>query len=182
MIYLCDISNLSIDKHEFKSLESYVGHLLLKYALRKRCVNLEECIIKYNENGKPYIKDINFHYNISHSKNLVCLIISDNECGIDIQYYDNNRNFDKIVDKYFTNNHKENYYKLDNDDRNKFFYQIWVQIEAHIKMLGSNMIKAKELKYPEYKVLSLKDKLSNSYYLASSKEEDVVTISYNDLI
>mgnify|MGYP003510654450 CR=1 FL=1 len=43
---------------------------------------------KLNNNGKPFIDGI--YVNISHSKDLVSVIISDTECGIDIQYVNNN--------------------------------------------------------------------------------------------
>lgn len=182
MIYICDISNLEIEKENYKSKESKVGHLLLKYALKNEGINLNDYNLSYNLNGKPYIKDINYHFNISHSNNLVCLIIDDNECAVDIEIYDCNRNFDKIVNKYFNINDKEIYYSLDLDERNNFFYSIWVQIETHVKFLGLNMINAKNLEYQKYPFKIISDKLNNIYYLSSNKEKELVTILYTDLI
>ena len=182
MIYICDISNLEIEKENYKSKESKVGYLLLKYALKEKGLDLKKYDISYNINGKPYIKDINYHFNISHSNNLVCLIIDDNECGIDIEMYDETRNFDKIVNKYFNDIDKETYYNLDLNKRNNFFYSIWVQIETHIKLLGLNMINAKNLEYQKYPFKIISDKLNNIYYLSSNKEKELVTILYTNLI
>ena len=182
MIYLCDISNIEIDKLNYKSVESYVGHLLLKYAFNIVGINLDRHEITYNENGKPYIKDIKYHFNISHSKNLISLIISDKECGIDIQIFDGTRNFDKIVDKYFSIDDKNVYYNLQGENRKKFFYTIWVQIETHVKKLGSNLMMAKGLEYKNFNVRNLKDRESNQYYLSSTINENIIEVNYNDLI
>ncbi|MGL4597759.1 MAG: 4'-phosphopantetheinyl transferase family protein [Bacteroidia bacterium] len=42
--------------------------------------------IKYDENGKPFLSVTNKHLSISHSKNLIALIIDHNPVGIDIEH------------------------------------------------------------------------------------------------
>lgn len=183
MIYLCDISNIDIEKKEYKSSASFVGRLLLKYALLQRGINLDEYNISYNPNGKPYINEIKYYFNISHSCNLVCVVIDENECGIDIEFVDSSRNFNKIVDTYFNNLDKETYNQLNDLKKVNFFYNVWVQIETHIKKLGLNILNAKNLDYDRYVLINIKDKCGLNYFLATSTNEtEINIIEFNNLL
>ena len=46
---------------------------------------LQNCDIFYEKAGKPYIKDSDFHFNISHSGKLAAIAFSDRPLGFDIQ-------------------------------------------------------------------------------------------------
>ena len=46
---------------------------------------LNTTIFKYNEYNKPYFKNCPIYFNISHCENMIALIISNKEVGIDIE-------------------------------------------------------------------------------------------------
>ncbi len=50
--------------------------------------NIDEFNILYTDNGKPYL-DNDVYLSISHDKDLVVVVLSNVEVGIDIQYYKN---------------------------------------------------------------------------------------------
>lgn len=70
---------ISIFNLKNKSNETICGRVLL---LELTNANDE---ITYNENGKPYFKNSNTYFSISHSGDYVICAISKNEIGIDIQ-------------------------------------------------------------------------------------------------
>ena len=84
--------------------------------------------IFYNEYGKPYIKNNPIYFNISHSGDYIVIIISDRECGIDIEKIrDINNN---IIDKVCLDKEKE----LIIDS--KSFTLMWTKKEAYSKYKG----------------------------------------------
>ena len=84
--------------------------------------------IFYNEYGKPYIKNNPIYFNISHSGDYIVIIISNRECGIDIEKIRQIRN--NVVNKICLDTEK----KLIVDD--KSFTLIWTMKEAYSKYNG----------------------------------------------
>ena len=84
--------------------------------------------IFYNEYGKPYIKNNPLYFNISHSSDYIVIIISDRECGIDIEKIRpiNNNIIDRVcLDK-----------EIDMIIDDKSFTKIWTMKEAYSKYKG----------------------------------------------
>lgn len=88
--------------------------------------NLEICT---DENGKPYFKKHpDFHFNISHSEDIIAVAMSSAPVGVDIEKLrDVNP---KIAERHFTE--KEKSYVKTNAD---FFY-VWTRKEAYLKKTG----------------------------------------------
>lgn len=84
--------------------------------------------IFYNEYGKPYIKNNPIYFNISHSNDYIVIIISDRECGIDIEKI-RPVNYN-IIDKMCLDKEKQ----LIKDD--KSFTLMWTKKEAYSKYKG----------------------------------------------
>lgn len=129
-------------------------------------ISLDNERLYYNEHGKPYLSNRDLYFNISHSNNLIAIIISDIECGIDIEYLDENREINKIVKKImndeelllFNNSNKKIYY----------FYEIWTKKEAYFKMIGTG-IELKKLN-DSINIKNIQSKIINNdnekYYLS----------------
>ena len=100
--------------------------------------NITKYEIIKNQFGKKFLKNINLFFNISHSKDLIVLIIDTEAVGIDIEFHNHERRFEKLVDHYFFDNEKEEY-KISNDKIN-YFYHIWTSREAYVKMLGTGIV------------------------------------------
>lgn len=92
--------------------------------LLKKMVN-NNIELYYNDNGKPYLKDSNIYFNISHSFNRVICVISDKEIGIDIEKI---RDVDSSVKK-----------ELKIKGNNIDFFKEWTRREAFIKKEGKSL-------------------------------------------
>lgn len=101
----------------------------------KENYNIDKYELIYNEYGKPFLKDNNLFFNISHDNNLVVIAISDKNIGIDIEYLTYNR---FVLKKCF--NEKEQHKINDKVNKEKEFTKIWVMKEAYVKMKGTGII------------------------------------------
>ena len=128
-IYYCDISNvllddinLSIISNErinktnkinlnLKKIQSLTSYLLLRYAFKNINVNLNEYEFSYI-NNKPFIKDLPYHFNITHSNNIVAVIISDSEVGIDCEKIDITKNLDLLINYVLSIEELKEFYAL----------------------------------------------------------------------
>ena len=98
---------------------------ILKYSYRDtygRNINIAK--IHKGEYGKPYY-DNNFYYNISHSKNFLCIATDENEIGIDIE---ESRSVNSNLSKRILAKDED---VIDEDILNN-----WVIKEAYSKYLG----------------------------------------------
>lgn len=96
----------------------------LKKVLKKYHIEYD---IFYNEYGKPYLKNNELYFNISHSKDYTVLVTSDKEIGVDIQYLTYN---EKTRDRICTEEER----KIAINELE--FTKIWAKKEAYIKKIG----------------------------------------------
>jgi len=95
--------------------------------------------IEYSPNGKPFIRDWNFRFNISHTDGCLFIAFSDGEVGIDAEVI---RPFDRrIAEKYFSE--KELAFVAASQDKNEAFTRIWTRKEAYVKYTGKGIGKGR---------------------------------------
>ena len=87
--------------------------------------------------GKPHFKESDIKFNISHEDNLVAIIVSKKECGIDLTRKVNNL---ELANKILSFEEKEQYDAC--DDKEAFIAQKWAMKEAYSKMTGTGMNQA----------------------------------------
>ncbi len=129
-----DYTSISSPKQR-RDHEHKLAYSLLDEMLKEE--GLFEYEILRTENGKPYLKGLSLHFNISHTDGLVAVCISDSPVGIDCELA--TREFPRA--KEFANR-----YFLENElcflDKNGYslscFYEIWTRKEAMIKKDGLN--------------------------------------------
>ena len=93
----------------------------------------------YGRNGKPYLRDYPFYFNLSHSGEYVFCAISDHEVGVDIQKL-GPVDEERIAGRFFTE--EECQILADCSDfieRRKLFYRMWVRKEAYGKLTGEGI-------------------------------------------
>ncbi len=88
--------------------------------------NIKDEII-YNEYGKPYLKNNEVYFNISHSGIYTVLVICSNEVGVDIEKI---AMHEKVIAKVCTDEEK----KLIKNAED--FTKVWVKKESYVKFLG----------------------------------------------
>ncbi|HPX83487.1 MAG TPA: 4'-phosphopantetheinyl transferase superfamily protein [Bacilli bacterium] len=123
---------------------------------------------KYNKYKKPYL-NLPVYFNISHSYDLIALVISKYEVGIDIEKVQTRK--EKLADKIFSEEEMKEYQENKSDS---YLIKKWTEKEAYFKLLGTGLI-LNELKqdYSRY---------VKSYKLEDNKELYYLSIATNETI
>ena len=100
----------------------------------KNELNITNYELTFNKYNKPYLKDSNIYFNISHDKNTTILVISDKEIGVDIEYYTYK---ESVMKKYY--NEFEQQEIINSNNKEYEFTRIWVMKEAFVKMKGQGI-------------------------------------------
>lgn len=122
-----------VDKLKFindKKL-SILSEIVLKKALTDLKIK-SDIELTYNQYQKPYLKNNEIYFNISHSGEYVICAISNDEVGCDIELI---KDIDmKIANKFFNDNE----YKaiINSNSQLDTFYRIWTLKESFMKNLG----------------------------------------------
>ena len=106
-----------------------ISALLLNDILKYYGLSTSDII--YNEYGKPYLKNNEICFNISHSGDYVVCAVSKNEIGVDIQEI--RKVNDLIVQKKYTE--EEQKYVTDNVT----FTKVWTLKESYVKAIGKGL-------------------------------------------
>lgn len=113
--------------------------LLAKFYVKKIAAKFLNATIntldfEKTSNGKPFLKNYpDFHFNISHSNNLIAIAIDNSQIGIDIEKI---REVNlKLANRHFC----ENEINFINSNNERFF-EIWTKKEAYLKQTGKGII------------------------------------------
>ena len=149
-----------------KQAESIGAGLLLQLAVREALIKQETAAIKdtirsisltqlldilenyganplsleyiYSERGKPYLKNVPFYFNLSHSGEFILCVISEQEVGADIQWRKPQAQ-ERLVERFFSKEEKEMYTVMSEAERHAFFYRMWARKEAYGKLTGEGI-------------------------------------------
>lgn len=118
---------------KFKSIhEQYLKLKGWEYILKK---GIHESEISFGEKGKPYLKNSQFHFNISNSKKVVVVAIGEFELGVDVEIIKKPRT--NIFSRVFTAN--EIQYINTSKDASVAFTSLWTRKEAVVKLFGGGI-------------------------------------------
>lgn len=165
------INTLCDDNEKRRSI---LGEILLINLLKEQNIDYKEIKFEKNKDGKPFIKNFNIFYSISHSNDYVICGISNKEIGIDIEKIHPLNN--KMLNSFCNKEEKE--YILA-DDKDKRFIEIFSLKEAYGKCygFGINHIKEVHFKIINNKIVSTDNKVSLTlkcdipYYIISIVEK-----------
>lgn len=117
-------------KSEQDRILGIAGELVLQYVLFKEYRICSPTIV-YGDYGKPYLKNIELYFNISHSGEIVVLGVSDSNIGVDTEYI---HKFDwSMLMRLFGPEEQKNII----DDSS--FIKYWTIKEAFVKYLGTGL-------------------------------------------
>ena len=100
----------------------------------------EKLYFQTNTSGKPSLANYdNLHFSISHSGNIVVIVLSEYQIGIDIQKIrnDKNNNISNIIKKYYFEEERNIIER--SKDKIHMFYKFWVLKESLIKAKGESL-------------------------------------------
>lgn len=123
----------------------YIASNWLRYKLLSRLmgVNIFELKFSHCKNGRPFLMNSPFDFNISHTRNYIAIAIAKQQrVGIDIQQIKKNTNFLAIAKQYFS---KQEYQFImshkSTERKERVFYWLWVHKESSIKLKGGSVFK-----------------------------------------
>lgn len=106
---------------------------LCRKAISDYCgIEQSKIIFEHTKAGKPFVKDLPVHFNVSHSGDMVVCAVSDCEIGIDIEKI--RKVNPRSADKFATESEKE--YISENENG---FFEIWTLKEAYFKCIGTGL-------------------------------------------
>lgn len=142
-------------KNEKNKKQTVAGEMLAKKMIANYLnIPLDKIVILEDENQKPYAENLNIHFNISHSDNMVICAISETAIGIDIEKL---RPFNLKVAKRVCSEEEliyifgfspaeNDFSKTDDTKILTRFFEIWTQKESIIKQSGKGMVDLKNAK------------------------------------
>lgn len=128
-------NKISLSDKDGKSKDvSLCGRVLLGYML-KREFDMDFFCYRYGENDKPYLKDEDIFFNISHSGNMVLCSVERREVGCDVQKLSEYK--PGIVGRFFTE--KEFALIEGCEDKSRIFTKLWALKESILKQKGTGI-------------------------------------------
>lgn len=126
-----DIKRYSALTSEERSL-----HWLCSRVLLRKMLNTSKFIdLRVDEFGKPYLNNIDQKLSISHSGKFVTVLLSNKDCGIDIQEID--PHIERVAKKFISEEEFEN---MDDEDRLEQIHVFWCAKEALYKFYGKRKL------------------------------------------
>jgi 4'-phosphopantetheinyl transferase len=111
-------------------------HILSHYT-KQSPVNVE---FTHNEYGKPFLKDSNIQFNMSHSHNMASFVVAlDCRVGIDIELHNDNLDVQELEDLVLTSKESKYLSNLKPKEKLTLFYDLWTKKEALIKATGQGL-------------------------------------------
>ena len=152
---------LSITNEEYFT-SSILGYLILVMEIKKYYGFYY--FPSFPEKGKPYDKELGLYFNISHSKDMISVIISKEDVGIDIEYY-----------RHISDNIKKKYFKKKLSDKKATIE--WTRLESALKLTGEGLSGINNLNMKKYKIKTIK---FPEYALSIAKNKKI--IDFKDII
>lgn len=115
------------------------SHKFLNEILKKEYL-ISNYEIVTNINGKPYLKNCSLFFNISNKKDMIGIVISNEEIGLDIEYIESLEIKNDSILKYFFTNREREYIK-----NNKDLLLTWTKKESYVKLLGGSLADCKDI-------------------------------------
>ncbi|WP_235299325.1 4'-phosphopantetheinyl transferase family protein [Portibacter marinus] len=172
-----------IDSEKFVLKKDRDLSIASKYMLKKLLSNylnqsLSSVKLYRDHNNKPYLKDTDLKFNLSHSNSAILVAITlQNSIGVDIE--DSSKIIDvfSIVNRYFSSFEIESLKNTDPDLQVKAFYNLWTRKEAFIKALGGGLsiplvsfgMESAEKNYPHFIHLDWNGENQNDWTIYSYK-------------
>ena len=132
-------------KHEAGRRQSLLAYRLLCQGLQKEYGIEESPTFQYNEHGKPFLggewtvergETSTIHFSLSHCREAVACVISEQPCGIDIESTDR-RVSDSIIR--YSMNDEEQTEIANAENSTQTFLHLWTRKEAVLKLIGTGI-------------------------------------------
>lgn len=118
-----DIKNLHKPQQK---LSQFIRFFVLEEFFKKNNIEL------LHTNGKPYLFNNDLYFNITHTENMIFMVVADRNVGIDAEFLKSKkRSAQAIADRYFSDHEADVLRKSSNIYIE--FYTLWTLKEAEVK-------------------------------------------------
>ncbi|MDB6063450.1 MAG: 4-phosphopantetheinyl transferase [Verrucomicrobiaceae bacterium] len=141
-----ELQRLTTYKKPEAAKEFLVARALLRetFSTRLRCAPVD-LVFERDVDGKPQLANqaqANWHFNLSHGRNWVALIISAvGPVGIDVEGHARRNNLSGIAQRFFSAAENNALANCTADQWFDYFFAIWTLKEAHAKARGCGLAK-----------------------------------------
>lgn len=135
-------------RFEYDKKRTVAGEMLARKAVSEWCnVAPESIVFDKTKHGKPFAKDLDVEFNISHSEDVVVCAVDNKPIGIDIEFI---RPVDlQIAKRIFNDNEMEylfgkapssaDFCKTTDNEIISRFFELWTKKEAYAKCIGTGI-------------------------------------------
>ena len=124
------------DQERYRLARSMLRVLLAAY---RQCDPFA-LLLSETKEGKPFLRGMPVHFNLSHAGNVICYIFSARgEVGIDVEYVQSPFAWEQIARLYFTTAEFDDLQALKKEERLPAFFRLWTAKEALLKAEGSGL-------------------------------------------
>lgn len=159
---------------------SVAAETLLSIALENEGLSFSDIELEKRNNEKPYLKDVNLFFNLSHSGTKVMCAISDKEIGCDVELIDTKKDdIIKIAERYFYGKEYETI--INSNDKLDMFYRLWTMKESFMKLTGLGMalpLSDFSIEFKKEKIYVNQNVDNNTYYIYELNKNDGYKYSF----
>ena len=134
-----EAERLAAIKNPQRKLESLSALVALDNLIRLSFDDAKFEILRA-ENGKPYFRDSDIYFSLSHSGDISVAAICDEKntvIGIDVEKITERTNTDQMAERFFSSVEKDDFCRL--GKTNEAFFKLWTKKEALAKMSGAGL-------------------------------------------
>ncbi len=130
-------------KREMDQKRSLLAGLLLRFALLKEGLDYDTLHFAVTQEGKPKLCiEPEIYFSLSHSKDYVGCLISDQPVGLDLESGDKPIEVQKVcslAQKVCNEKEMDIFSLKDSEEKKKYFLECWTKKEAYSKALGKGL-------------------------------------------
>jgi len=130
--------------HSFYFDKDKRQYIASRYALRQILslylpVQARELHFTYSKFEKPTLPDADVQFNVSHSYGKAIVAIAKKPIGIDIEWSLREVELDELAKRFFSKKEATEFLKLEEREKQRYFFYIWTKKEAVIKAIGEGL-------------------------------------------
>lgn len=123
-------------KNNYTACRGFLREILSGYT----GINPSYIKFSYSEFGKPFLKDSNIRFNVSHSGDTGIIAVNlENELGIDIELIREVQDLISLSERFFSKLEITELLKTDSGKLTDSFFYCWTRKEAFIKAVGTGL-------------------------------------------
>ena len=97
----------------------------------------QQIVFTNNAYGKPHLLNTPFHFNLSHSGNMLLICVySEGAVGVDVEKVNLHFSLEAMPPGVLDDEERDQLFSLAPDQQRRSFYQLWTQKEAFVKAQG----------------------------------------------